>query len=157
MARAGRAILGAGALAGGLDLGWALAEAALRGAPPGRVPRAIASGLLGRAAFEGGAEVVVLGVALQFVIATGAAAVYRAASRFVPLLLERPALAGAAFGVAVYGVMHLVVLPLSAIPWRVSFAPGRLASGLAAHVLCVGLPIAFTVRRLARPRPRPGS
>lgn len=62
------------------------------------------------------------------------------------LLVERPVVCGALYGVAVYFVMQLIVLPLSAVPWKVSFPASRLASGLVAHVACVGLPIALAIR-----------
>jgi hypothetical protein len=142
-----RAVVWGGLAAGILDLAYALIEGAWRGGAPMRILQAIASGLLGRAAFETGWRSALLGVALHFTIAFGAAAVFFAASRKLRFLLERPVLWGALYGLAVYFFLQLVVLPLSAIPWQVRLTPRGLASGFAAHVFCVGLPIAFAVRR----------
>ena len=83
-----------------------------------RVLKFIASGLLGAAAFQGGAAIAALGLALHFVIALGAAAVYWAASRRIAFLATHPVPSGLLYGVAVYFFMNLVVIPLSAVPPR---------------------------------------
>ena len=43
--------------------------------------------------------------------------------------------------------MHGIVLPLSAVPFRLELRPGAVALQLAIHVVCVGWPIAWAVRR----------
>ena len=147
---AGRAVLWAGLAAGVLDLAAALVTNGLRGLAPVRVLQSISSGLLGAESYGGGAWTAALGVLLHFVIAFGAAAVFYAASRRLKFLVRRPFVAGPLYGVAVYLFMNFVVLPLSAFPHKVSLAPDRLATGLAVHVLCVGLPIALVVRAATR-------
>ena len=144
-----RAILLGGAFAGVLDILAAFTVYALRGVPPVRILQSIASGLLGSAAFEGGAATATLGLALHFVIATGAAATYTLASRKLNVLVRRPWAAGAAFGVAVYLFMNFVVLPLSAVARR-PFSPEMAAIMIVVHMFCVGIPIALVVRRYTR-------
>lgn len=144
---AGRAILWGGGLAGVLDLIAALVLYGLRGAAPQRILQSIASGLLGRAAFEGGAATAALGTGLHFLIAFTAAAVYVAASRRIPLLVRRPVLCGLAYGVAVYLVMNWVVVPLTI--GRGPFRPGLAATLVVIHMACVGLPIALAAARVA--------
>ena len=61
-----------------------------------------------------------------------------------------PWVAGVLFGTLVYAFMHALVLPLSAIPFKMSYPPVKLAEGLAVHVLLVGLPIAACARRFMR-------
>src|SRR6187402_1684474 len=112
-----RAIVAGGLLAGALDLAWAAAQSMIQGRSPGRMLQAIASGVLGKAAFESGAAIQLLGVLLHFTIAIGACATYVAAGRIWPALHRRWYLAGPLFGVAVYFFMQLVVLPLSQVPW----------------------------------------
>jgi hypothetical protein len=142
--RPARGILFAGLLAGVLDITAAFASSALRGVGPVRVLKFIASGLLGPAAFQGGAMTAALGMALHFVIALGAAAVYWAASRVIVVLTRHPVPFGLLYGVAVYFFMSLVVIPLSAVPKR----PFVLSlQGIVIHMLCVGLPIALVLRR----------
>lgn len=149
-----RTILTAGALAGALDIAAACGIYALRGVSPVRILQSIASGLLGRAAFDGGAGTAVLGLILHFSIATTAAAVYYAASRKLRSLVRRPLLFGALYGVAVYAFMNHVVVPLSAVSPR-PFVLHMAVLMVAVHVLCVGLPIAFIVRRAGVVAARP--
>jgi hypothetical protein len=145
-----QAILWGGLAAGALDIIAAFVQAALRERGPVGVLHAIASGVLGADAFQGGAPTAALGAVLHFVIAFGAAAVYVAASRKLRVLVERPVLCGLLYGIAVYLFMNLVVLPLSAIPFKMPYKPAGIATALIIHMLCVGLPIALAARRFAR-------
>ncbi len=145
----GRAIVVGGLLAGALDLAWAVAQSVAQGRSPSRMLQSIASGVLGSSSYEAGPASMVLGVLLHFAIALGAAATYALASRLWPAIHRRYLVAGALFGVGVYFVMHFVVLPLSRIPWQLTLAPLGLALGLSAHILCVGLPIAWAAWRHA--------
>lgn len=136
-----------GSAAGILDILAAFALAASSGVQPVRVLQAIASGLLGPAAFRGGSPAAALGLALHFVIAFGAAAVYYLASRRLPFLVRQAVPAGLAYGVAVYAVMNLVVLPLSRVNVRAQ-SPRTMAIMIVIHMVCVGLPIALAIQRL---------
>lgn len=147
---AARAILSAGFVAGALDLTAACVNVALRGHDPVWVFHSVASGLLGKAAFDGGEATAALGIVCHFLIATMAAAVYFAASRRIPYLVDRPYVAGPLFGIGVYAVMNGVVLPLSAFPFHVRYPPRALAIGLGIHMFLIGLPIALLVRRFSR-------
>ncbi|HEY6546924.1 MAG TPA: hypothetical protein VI589_03425 [Vicinamibacteria bacterium] len=141
---AGRAIGVAGLLAGVLDINAAFLFYLPRGVSPVVILKSVASGLLGPAAFKGGPEVAALGLLLHFVIAFGAAAVYYAASRWLPVLAQKPWICGPLFGIAVYFFMSLVVLPLSSVTPR-PFNPDPIM--ILIHMLCVGTPIAWAVRR----------
>ena len=112
---------------------------------PVRILQAIASGLLGPDAFAGGWSIAALGLALHFLIAVTAAAVFYAASRFLPFLIQRPMIAGAAYGVAVYLFMNNAVIPLSAMKPS-SPTPFLVAAQVVIHMVCVGIPIALVVR-----------
>jgi hypothetical protein len=114
------------------------------------IPLVIAAGLLGRQAFNGGAGTYILGVCLHFFIACSAAATYYAASRKLIFLREHPLVCGLFFGGAVQEVMNLVVLPLSALHSRGPYTLHDLILGLAVHMVVIGLPIAYSVRRFAR-------
>jgi hypothetical protein len=114
------------------------------------IPLVIAGGLLGRDAFHGGTGTYVLGVLLHFFIACSAAAVYYAASRWLVFMKEYPLVCGLFFGAAVEEVMRLVVLPLSALHSRGPYKLHDLILGLLVHMVVVGLPISFSVRRLAK-------
>lgn len=138
------AIGAGGGIAGVLDLtqasilfGW-------------KVPLAIAGGLLGPQAFQGGVGTFALGVLLHFLIAFSAAAVYYGVSRKLRFMTEHPLVCGLVFGAAVEEVMTLVVLPLSALQARGPYTLHDLILGLLVHMVLVGLPISFSARRFAR-------
>lgn len=138
------AITAGGLIAGTLDLtqasilfGW-------------RVPLVIAAGLLGRKAFQGGPGTFVLGVLLHYFIAFSVTAIYYAASRRLTFLTEHPLVCGLFFGGAVEEVMNLVVLPLSALHDKGPYELHDLILGLVVHMVVIGLPVAYSVRRFAK-------
>jgi hypothetical protein len=134
-------------LAGGaLDLLFAFIFYGRQGAGPGVILRSIASGLLGAESFRAGAWVLPLGAALHFFIAVSAAFVFYLASRSLPVLVRRPALCGAVFGVAVYVFMHSLVLPLSRVHHRV-MPPSDVIGELFSHIFLFGIVIALGVAR----------
>jgi hypothetical protein len=114
------------------------------------IPLAIAAGLLGRQALHGGAGTYLLGILLHFFIACSAAAVYYVASLKLPFLKEYPLVCGLFFGAAVEEVMNLVVLPLSALHSRGPYELRDLILGLVVHMVVIGLPISYSVRRFAK-------
>ena len=139
-----------GLIAGTLDICAACLTSWLRaGVGPVRVLHSVASGLLGAAAFDGGAKTAVLGLALHFLIATGATVVFYLASRKMMFLIEHPVVFGLLYGVAVYAFMNFVVLPLSKVARRPIPVSGRII-GVLIIMFCIGLPIALIVRRYSR-------
>ena len=114
------------------------------------IPLAIAGGLLGAGAFNGGAGTYILGLVLHFFIACSAAAVYYGASLKLGFLKEYPLVCGLFFGAAVEDFMRFVVLPLSALHARGPYKLHDLVLGLAVHMVVVGLPISYSVRRFAK-------
>jgi hypothetical protein len=115
-----------------------------------RVPLVIAAGLLGRQALHGGAATYVLGVLLHFFIAFSATAIYYAASRRLAFLKEHPLVCGLFYGIVVELVMGYIVLPLSALQDRGPYELHDVLQGLIVHMVVVGLPISFSVRRFAK-------
>ncbi len=115
-----------------------------------RVPLVIAAGLIGRQAFQGSVGTYVLGVFLHFFIAFSAAVIYYAASRRLRFMTEHPLVCGLIFGAAVEEVMNLIVLPLSALHARGPYTLHDLILGLLVHMVVVGLPISYGVRRFAK-------
>ena len=115
------------------------------------VPRAVASGLLGSRAFQGGTGTWLLGLGLQLFIALGVAAIYCFASWKLDFLRQHFIVCGLFFGIAVYLVMNLIVLPLSAVPFKVGpFTVHTLIQGLLVHMILIGLPISISAWRLIR-------
>jgi len=140
-------------LAGAFDITFAFVFYGRQGASPERILRFIASGVLGPAAFTQGSWTVALGATLHFVIALCAAFVFYLASSRLSVLTRRPLWSGAAFGVAMYLVMHFVVLPLSSIPFRLPTLHSVIGE-LFSHILLFGMVIALGVARARRALPR---
>ncbi len=113
--------------------------------------QSVASGLLGEAAFAGGAATAALGLALHFLIMLAMAAVYWLACRRWTWMLRRPLAAGVVYGLLTWAVMNHLVLPLSRAE-PPPFLPAWFVDGLLAHVLLVGLLFAFMARRFAHRR-----
>lgn len=137
-----------GGVAGVLDLSATGALTRAQGVPLRRLLQGIASGALGKGAFEGGAKTAAAGVGFHFLIAWIWAGIYWMARASQPVLVERPWLCGAVYGVVVHLAMSRVVLPLSRMPKR-PFVWKAFLTQLVIHVVCVGLPIAL-VQRWAR-------
>jgi hypothetical protein len=144
-----RAILFGGLVVGILDITFAFVFYGLLGATPVRILQSVASGLLGARAYEGGAGTAALGGVLHFFIATVVAAVYYVASRRLGFLIENAVLWGPIYGIVVYAVMNLVVIPLSAVP-NPRYSVLIVVVGVIGHMVLIGLPAALIVRRYSR-------
>ena len=140
------AILLGGSIGGALDLAFALVFAAVNGTGPEQLLQAIASGLLGTTAYEGGLPAAALGAGAHFAMSFAWAALFVAAAARVPRLAQQPWIWGPAFGVLVFLVMRLVVLPLSAFPHPVRLMTLSAGLDLLSHMFLFGLPIAWAAR-----------
>jgi hypothetical protein len=147
MNKALRGVLIGGGIAATLDIVYAFVMSAQAGRSPTWVLQFVASGLLGAESFESGMPAATLGLLAHFGILLAAAALYYAASQRLPLLRQRAVICGLLFGVGVYLFMNFVVLPLSAVPYKLAYTPSRLAQGFVSHAVLVGLPIALAIRR----------
>lgn len=137
-----------GLIAGALDISYAIVFSGLHsGVPPIRILQSVASGVLGRDAYSGGLATAALGGGLHFFIAFSAAAIYLLVARWLHLLVRRPILSGAVYGILVYAFMNLVVIPLSRFPQKPSFPLEVLVTGLLVHMFLFGVPIALASRR----------
>jgi hypothetical protein len=143
------AIFVGGFIAGVIDLMYAILVYSPK--HPIKIGQAVASGLLGARSFSGGCQTAALGVLLHFTIAFGAATVFYLASRRLPFLLQHPVLSGLIYGGLVYGFMHLVVLPLSAVAHGHTRLIYQICE-FVEHWFGVGLPISLSVKRYAGPR-----
>ena len=134
-----------------MDITSAFILALSRGSTIPRLLQFIASGVLGQEAFKGGAATALLGLALHFLIAFTLVSVFYAASRTVSFVRQHAVSAGIIYGLAVYAVMNLVVLPLSAAKPRHSITGDLIQIGI--HVFVIGLPTSLLLRRLSGAAP----
>jgi uncharacterized membrane protein YagU involved in acid resistance len=137
------AILLAGLIAGTVDVG---AASLITGLNPIVILHAIASGALGKASFHGGLQTAGIGLLLQWMMGIIIAAIYIVAAQVIPLLGRAWLAMGLLYGVGIYFVMNLVVVPLSNAGFKpyhfepVSFAENMLA------MLLFGVIIAWFTR-----------
>jgi hypothetical protein len=115
-----------------------------------RIFQSVASGLLGRPAFNGGMNTYVLGLFLHVVVGLCIATVFYLITKLWPAILRRPFVTGPVYGMIAYLVMNYVVLPLSAIHRVPKFVPSSFAIEMIGHALLVGLPIALIARWAAK-------
>jgi hypothetical protein len=141
-----QAIFWGGLVAGTLDAVDGVIAYGTQGLNPIQVLQYIASGALGKSAFQGGLATAALGAAFHFIIAWVAAAVFVLANRRLQVLKTHAAPAGLLYGAAVYFFMNYLVLPLSAVAPG-TFQLGLFLNGVIGHALFVGLPISLFARR----------
>ena len=136
------AILLGGLIAGTLDIG---AAALINGRSPLVILLVIASGLLGKASFQGGLPAVALGLVLQWLMSLIIAAIYVLSSNRIPELKQHWILSGLVYGAGIFVVMNYVVAPLSEIGRIPQFTWWTLGGNVLA-MLGFGLLIAFFAR-----------
>jgi len=142
------AILYATLVVGALDAADGVVFRGLQGQNPIQVLQYIASSLLGARSFSGGLASAGLGLVVHFAIALVVATIYILASRRVAVLRTQWVLLGLLYGAAVWAVMNLVVLPLTAVAPS-SITTAALVNGVISHALFVGLPSAFFAKKVA--------
>ncbi len=142
-----RAILYATLVVGVLDATDGVVFLGLHGQNPIQVLQYIASSLLGARSFSGGLSSAGLGLVLHFAIALVVATIYILASRRVAVLRTQWMLVGLLYGAAVWTVMNLLLLPLTAVAHG-PIATAALVNGLMGHALFVGLPCAFFAKNV---------
>ena len=140
-----------GLIAGALDIGYAIAHYYLvYEVPPVRILQSVAAGAIGKdAAQAGGWGTGGLGLALHFLLTTLMAAFFVAWTRMVPDLNKWPWLSGATYGLALFAIMQVVVLPLSAAGGGNGPDGQFLLGGLLIHAFGVGVPIALIAKRFS--------
>ena len=140
------AILAGGGAAGLIDILYAIGANLPRGVAPIKVLQSVASGLLGRAAYQGGAGTALLGTLLHFAMTFAMAALFVAAARSLAPVRQHMLVAGLAYGALIYFAMRWAVVPLSRFPGDLRVVN---PIELAVHVIGVGLVIALATRRFA--------
>lgn len=140
---------------GVLDITAACLQAWIQaGRAPADVLRGVASALWGRAAMTAGPGMAAIGLAMHFTVALAATLVFYALNRGSLFLRRTPTwIVGPLYGIVVFSAMNYGTLP--ALSWLRSLYlhtpprwPGSMSwPQLAIHMVCVGPPIVWGVRR----------
>lgn len=145
-----RAVVLGGLTVALLDIADAIIYYGFQGATPIRIFQSIARGVLGRAAFDGGLPAALLGLGLHCFISLTIVLVFYLAAARLPALARRPWRSGTVYGLGVYAVMYLVVLPLSRVGMP-HFRSSDVLDELFIHIFGVGIPAALFVRAAVLP------
>lgn len=143
-------VLRATLLCGVLDALFPTVMALAKGGDVGELWRGVASGPFGDAANGWGPGGAVLGLGVHFCLMALMAAGLAALLRVPAFTSMNWALLGLLYGLATYLVMYGLVLPLRFGTPFPQTDPARIASALFAHLVLVGLPMAWLFKR--RPR-----
>jgi uncharacterized membrane protein YagU involved in acid resistance len=138
------------AVCGTLDILFAMILTVLFGREIGNMLRFVGSGAF-PAATDMGVGGAILGLLVHYALMAIMVAAFVLIARERPKLLDRPIVAGIAFGLITYVVMNLVVVPLrfaAPLPPK----PLSIATQLFAHIVLVGIPTALIAARYLRPR-----
>lgn len=117
------------------------------GVKPEQVFRFIASALLGKTAYSGGAGTALLGLGLHFLVALIWSALFFAAYPRMRWLQGNKWLTGFGYGIFIWLVMTFIVLRAAGL-LRLPLDPGGAVTGILIHMFLVGLPIVMMTRRL---------
>jgi hypothetical protein len=149
------AVLTGWLLCGVLDITAACMQAWIQaGRAPADVLRGVASALWGAAAMKAGPGMAAIGLAMHFTVALTATLVFYALSRRIAALRTAPVwIVGPLYGIVVFCAMNYGTLPV--LSWLRSFYlgtpprwPGSMGwPQLVIHMVCVGTPIVWGVRR----------
>jgi hypothetical protein len=139
-------ILLAGLVAGVLDgLAAVISVYLANGRGPEVVFKFVASGVFGsKAAFAGGAEMVIAGLIFHMLIATIWAAIFYFLYPVIRKARLNKVIVGLLYGIVVWMGMNLVVVPLSNTPPMPHTITGML-KGAAILMVCIGLPVSLII------------
>jgi hypothetical protein len=115
----------------------------------GRIFRYIASGFFGKVAFTAN-YMIFWGLLFHYLIATVFTVVFFVAFPLFKSILKNKYLTGIIYGLIIWVVMNIIVLPLTNVPKHPATAHFSLLAAitsLAALVICVGLPISLVADR----------
>lgn len=121
------------------------------GKDPLNVFRFIASGVFGTSAFTGGVPIALAGIAFHYIIAFGWTILFFWLATRIQFLTAKWIFSGIVYGIFVWLMMNIVVLPLSLVPMKSSPKEwSDIAKGMIILITCIGLPISFIAKKYLR-------
>ena len=140
-----KVILLSGLLVGTLDMTAACINAYLSfGLGPDRVFKYIASGIMGKTAFSGGIGVAALGVIMHYLVAYSWTALFFIAYPKTNLIRQNKYLTGTFYGMLIWTVMNLLVVPLTKVPKpKNGFNVTQAYINAGILIVAIGIPLSF--------------
>lgn len=142
-------ILTAWLIAGTLDMSAAVIQTLINGGDPLKMMQFIASGVFGTRAFSSIMPYAVLGFLFHYIIAFGWTLLFFYIYPKFSFLSVNAVLTAVLYGVFVWAMMNLVVLPLANTP-PIKFVPTKALIAASVLVIAIGMPLAFTASRYYR-------
>lgn len=137
-------------LVGTLDiLAAAIQHYIKTGNGPVPVLKFIASGVFGPEAFAGGDVMIFYGLLFHYLIAFSFTLFFFVISIIFPAVLKARVLTGIGYGILVWIIMNLLVVPLSNAP-KGDFQWSNAGLGMLILIVCVGLPLSLIASRARR-------
>ncbi len=143
-------IIKAGALVGTLDITSAFIYYFIKtGNNPLYILKLVASGLLGSQALLGGSEMLILGLLLHYLIAFSFTAFFFWIYSKTQFFFQHRILTGVLYGLFVYTIMNLIIVPLSKIPAR-TFTVSNTLINMAILIICIGIPLSLMATKFSK-------
>jgi uncharacterized membrane protein YagU involved in acid resistance len=136
-------------VAGVLDILSVAIYAIVAGRNPLTVPVGIASAIW-PGAQKAGAAAILVGLLLHFAIMFVMACVFVAAAQRIRWITLQPVPSGALYGLLLWAVMNLIVLPLRWPSLFPHFTSPSLIEQLFSHIVLVGIPMAWMTSKAMR-------
>lgn len=143
-----KTILKAALLVGTLDITAACTQVYLRTGQSSIKPVLlfVASGLLGKAAYNNGDTMMLVGLLVHYCVATAFTIFFFLTLAKTDFAKQQRLLTGILYGAFVWVVMNLLVLPLTAAS-PLKRTTSSIAIGAGILMLCIGIPLAFLANR----------
>ena len=119
---------------------------AVGGSNPVRILNYVASGVFGQEALDGGAGMAVMGMLFHLFNAYCFALFFYLVFPLITKAFKGPYAWGVVYGVGVWCVMNLIVVPLSNVTQR-TLQLGSSAIAMFVLIVCIGLPISIRAHR----------
>ena len=144
-----RTVLSSGLLAGTLDILAAILIYAvlLHKTTAEKILQSIASGIFKQEAYIGGSQMAVYGLLLHYFIAFAFAYFFFKSYPYFPFLQKNTVFSGVLYGLFVWIVMNLIVLPITFPKLPSKHFDFPLLLSVLILIFCVGIPIAFITKK----------
>lgn len=116
------------------------------GVTPDRVFRFIASGVFGMEAFKGSTAMITWGLMFHFIIALAWTALFFLFALSFHFVKAHYLISGVLYGIFIWAVMEVVVLPLSNTPRLEHTLCGTLIM-IGIHMIVIGVPMSYMINR----------
>lgn len=134
-------------IAGTLDITGAFISGYLvRGVSPDIILKSIASGVFGKAAFDGGFGMMAMGLLFHFIIAFACTFIFFLLYPKINFLKKNIFLNAVLIALSAWTVTNLIIMPLSKIGMP-AFTTASVARAIFILILCIGLPISYSAKK----------